>query len=435
MVLLSLLWLVSLGVPAGRVEELLDEVSTVLDELSQSEVLLTFDARSDRLGSFLQVGVAAWALAAAHNWRFCTPGAERGRNALYLAHTGWPACGGSPSMRGRGVKRLFSECVRWTDDGVMSLAPGTYRLPDRSGAGGWQAIGRAERAAPGSVWSAARSRDLRAQLIAANQAFAAPRWDASSEARERDDAERVVTVAMHVRRGDVVDNAYWRDRNYYVSDAAFIGVVRALRARYRCGLEVHIFSEDYTSASSRVLFSISAACVLSAPVFFPQPQCSEERESALPPRREKGRAAAAERDEMRVCALCSAATPSYSAFALAVGPRGRSVVPPPAKTPPARALTLFVRPFSPFLAVFPSCPSPVSSLVPLSLSLPRSSVSHRLYTFHRRTGVRGARRVPVAHDRLEWLQRAGVRGAAARWHPNAPPRVPQHRRREPGRER
>ena len=240
-----------------RAERDIDAAAIVLSEIAQSEVLLTFDARSDRLGSFLQVGIAAWALSAAHGWRFCAPGSERGRNALYLMHTGWPACSESPTMRSRGEKRLFSECVRWTSDGVMRLAPGTYRLPDRSDAGGWQAIGRAERAAPGSVWGAARSRDLRAQLLAANQALAVPRWDASSEARERDDAERVVTVAMHVRRGDVVDNAYWRDRNYYVSDAAFIGVVRALRARYRCKIEVHIFSEDYTT--------VDCATMLDAP--------------------------------------------------------------------------------------------------------------------------------------------------------------------------
>ena len=197
-----------------------------------NDVTLTVRFREDCLGSFLQVGVAAMTMAQHKHWAFCAPSG--------VLHSEWFEKTGFPCTADimEGPKTLLP----WNLDDVR--APGVYEAPqhhhvDHTNVGLWDAVQRMEEAKPCSAWNAQHAFALKEQLQ-----DAIPNVGSSLANTGGLTAIRV-TIALHVRRGDIgPGNMRW------IADETFLSLLRLTKAELACDdvsegrCDVHLFSEE-----------------------------------------------------------------------------------------------------------------------------------------------------------------------------------------------
>ena len=196
-----------------------------------SPVVLTFEARNDRFGSFLQVAVAAMTVAAHENWQFCAP-KPYVQNVYWFARTGFPVCSDEITAGPKLPMPWNPEDVH--GEGVYEAPEERPSTPDREGLGLWEYVQRLEQANARSGWGAQSSLALKQQFMRANQHVEMfPGFKPSAEKElappRKTGSRSTLTIAVHVRRGDIAPgNMRW------IPDSTFLALLRETKRTMKC---------------------------------------------------------------------------------------------------------------------------------------------------------------------------------------------------------
>jgi hypothetical protein len=185
---------------------------------------LTFEMRRDRMGSKTQLVMGVWAMANYFNVSWCT------RRNPFIDIFNFKIC--APDI----YFPVNLTAIRLHQPGMYMIPGGDDDQP-RSAYAPWNVISKIEQVAPGVVWGKEMALQWNKKIVnAARLLGAAKPWKRLPDR---------LYIAVHVRRGDIVNNKAYA--HAWVSDEQFnfaISQIFRYCKRFKKKVEVHLFSEE-----------------------------------------------------------------------------------------------------------------------------------------------------------------------------------------------